>query len=80
MIHLNELFMRKAIEEAKYAASKGEYAIGSLVVLNDKIISIAHTELHGTNDPTAHGEIIVIRAAAKKLGSRYLKGVWLYTT
>lgn len=80
MKHPNKKFMRIAIEEAKKSAKEGQYALGSLVVLNSKVISIAHTTLHKTNDPTAHAEINAIRKAAKKLKSRYLKSAWLYTT
>jgi tRNA(adenine34) deaminase len=54
MKHPNDIYMKKAIEEAKRAADEGEYPIGALIVLNDKIIAIDHRTIHKTNDPTAH--------------------------
>ena len=80
MKHPNEIYMKKAIQEAKVAADKDQYPIGAVVVIDDKIISVAHTTLHETNDPSAHAEMNAIRKAAEKLNSRYLKGGWLYTT
>lgn len=80
MEHPNKTFMREAIQEAKRAANEGQYAIGAVVVLDDKILSVAHTTLHQVNDPTAHAEINAIRIASEKIGSRYLQGAWLYTT
>ena len=80
MDHPNKIYMEKAIEEAKRAIRGGQYPLGAIVVLNDKILSIAHTTLHETNDPSAHAEMNAIRIAAEKIGSRYLKDAWLYTT
>lgn len=80
MKHPNRIYMEKAIREAKYAVREGQYPIGAIVVLDNKILSIAHTTLHETNDPSAHAEMNVIRIAAEKTGSRYLKRAWLYTT
>lgn len=80
IVHPNKKFMEVAIQEAIKSAEKGQYALGAVVVLDDEIISIAHTNLHETNDPSAHAEMNAIREASKKLNSRYLKGAWLYTT
>lgn len=72
--------MSMAISEAHRAAKLGQYALGAVVVKWDEVVSIAHTNLHITNDPSAHAEMNAIRAAANKLGSRYLEWAWLYTT
>jgi len=80
MVHPKKEFMDIAIKEAIYSTKNGQYALGAIVVLNDKIISITNTNLHETNDPSAHAEMNAIREASKKLGSRYLEGAWLYTT
>ena len=72
--------MKSAIKEAIISAKSGQYALGAIVVLDDKIISMAHTTLHNTNDPSAHAEMNAIRDASNKLNSRYLKNAWLYTT
>lgn len=79
--HPQKDYMLKAIEEAEISSSLGQYAIASVIVGPDgKIISIAHTTTHKTNDATAHGEINAIRSACKILNNRYLIGCWLYTT
>ena len=80
MDHPNKTYMEKAIEEAKIAVQGRQYPLGAVVVLDGKILSIAHTTLHETNDPSAHAEMNAIRIAAEKVGSRYLKNAWLYTT
>jgi len=72
--------MERAIREAEFAIQEGQYPLGAVVVLGGKILSTAHTTLHETNDPSAHAEMNAIRIAAKKIGSRYLKDAWLYTT
>lgn len=72
--------MEAAIAEARRAAEKGQYALGAVVVTGAKIVAIAHTNLHETNDPSAHAEMNAIRKAADAAGSRYLEGAWLYTT
>lgn len=80
MIHPSEKFMSLAIAEAQRSGKLGQYALGAVVVLNDKVISVAHTTLHESNDPSAHAEMNAIRAACAQSGSRYLEGAWLYTT
>ncbi|MDD5731474.1 MAG: nucleoside deaminase [Patescibacteria group bacterium] len=79
MHHPQKEFMEVAIKEAIRSAKKGQYALGAVVVLNDKVISIAHTTLHKIPDSSGHAEMNAIRKACKKLGSRYLEGAWLYT-
>lgn len=73
-------FMQKAIGLAKESAKKGNYALASVIVKGDEIISIGMNKLKTSNDPTLHGEIDAIRNACKKLGSHYLKECVLYTT
>lgn len=80
MSHPQKRFMNIAIQEAIKSAKSGQYALGVVVVINDEVISIVHTSLHETNDPSAHAEMNAVRDACKKLDSRYLKGAWLYTT
>jgi len=73
-------FMQKAIEIAKESAKKGDYALGAVIVKDDKIIAIGTTNLKHENDPTVHAEIVAIRNACKKLNSKYLEDCILYTT
>ena len=80
MNHPNSKIMQEVIKEAEKSADKGQYALAAAVVMNDRIISVANTNLHETQDPSAHAEMNAIRNACSKTGSRYLEGAWLYTT
>jgi tRNA(Arg) A34 adenosine deaminase TadA len=76
----NESMMREAIALARKAHAKGEYPIGAVVAIDDTIIGAAYTALDSNPDPTAHGEILAIRAAARHLRKRYMEGAVLYST
>jgi len=80
MISPKEKFMEEAIKEAKKAVKSGEYAIGAVVVKDDKIISRAFTSSRIERDPVLHAEILAIQRAARKLNSQYLEVCVLYTT
>lgn len=73
-------FMEKAIELAKKSWENWDYALGVVIVKDDKIIATGTTNLKHENDPTVHGEIVAIRNACKTLKSKYLEGCTLYTT
>jgi len=73
-------FMQKAIEIAENSAEEGDYAIGAVIVKDNEIISTGETLLKKENDPTVHAEIVAIRAACKKLNTRFLNDCILYTT
>lgn len=76
-----EKFMLKAIEAAKKSARNGDYAHGSVVVKNGKIISTGYETLKSANDPVnGHAEIDAIRKACKKLDEGYIKDCVVYTT
>lgn len=68
-----------AMEEAEIALKKGEIPVGSVVVREDRVISRAHNQVEERGDITAHGEILVIRDASKKLG-KYLNNTLILTT
>lgn len=72
--------MQAAIEAARKSAQNGDYALGAVIEKDGEIISIGTTNLKHENDPTVHGEIVAIRAACKKLETRFLNGMVLYTT
>ncbi|MEK6919076.1 MAG: nucleoside deaminase [Nanoarchaeota archaeon] len=72
--------MHKAIEIAKESAIMGDYALGSVIVKDGKIIATGKTNLKHENDPTVHAEIVAIRKACKELNSKYLENCVLYTT
>ena len=69
-----------ALEEARRAAQAGEVPIGALVVLDGRVIGRAHNAPITLKDPTAHAEILALRAAARERGNYRLEGATLYTT
>ncbi|WP_415642696.1 nucleoside deaminase [Sphingomonas antarctica] len=72
--------MRRALEAAREAASMGEVPVGAVVVRGTEIIAIAGNAPRRLNDPTAHAEMLAIRAAAATLGTDRLTGCTLYVT
>ena len=74
-------FMRRAIELARLGMTSGAGGpFGAVVVKNGVIIGEGHNQVIATNDPTAHGEIIAIRAACAKLGHFSLDGCEIHST
>ena len=73
-------FMDMALEEARKAQSLGEVPIGCVIVRDNTVIASAGNRTLTERDPTAHAEIIAIRAAARALGSERLTGCDLYVT
>lgn len=72
--------MRLALEEAARAAAEGEVPIGAVVVRDGKVIAAAHNQPRALNDPTAHAEMLAIRAAAAALGQERLDGCDLWVS
>ena len=72
--------MRRALDIAAQAASDGEVPVGAVIVRNGKIIATAANATHSGNDPTAHAEIVAIRAACAALGTDRLTGCDLWVT
>lgn len=75
-----EAWMRHALELAARAEAEGEVPVGALVVLNGEIIGEGWNRPIRSHDPTAHAEIVALRAAAAKLGNYRLTGATLYVT
>ena len=73
-------FMSRAIILSIESVKTGGGPFGSIIVKDDKIISEGFNKVTSTNDPTAHGEIVAIRVACKKLNNFNLKGSELYST
>jgi len=73
-------FMERAIEVAKRAAARGEVPVGAVIVENGKLLVRAGNRVEADNDPTAHAEMLVIRAAAEALSKTRLVGCDLYVT
>ena len=69
-----------AFEEARAAAARGEVPVGCVVVAGGKVIARAGNRTLADKDPTAHAELLAIRAAAAALGSERLTACDLYVT
>ena len=72
--------MRAALAEARAGLAAGEVPVGALVVLDDVILGQAHNAPIAHADPTAHAEVLALRAAARKAGNYRLPGATLYAT
>jgi|TARA_Y100000310_G_C20580970_1_gene762949 tRNA(Arg) A34 adenosine deaminase TadA len=77
---MNNEFMLRAITLSIESIKTGGGPFGSVIVKNGKIISEGFNKVTSTNDPTAHGEIVAIREACKKLNNFSLSGSELYST
>ena len=73
-------FMQQALDLARDAAANGEVPVGAVIVKDDQIIAQASNLTEKQNDPTAHAEMLVIRAACDVLGTKYLTDHDLYVT
>ncbi len=72
--------MRRALDLAAEAAEAGEVPVGAVVTRGEEIIAEARNAMRGSLDPTAHAEMVAIRAAAAKLGSPRLDECALWVT
>ena len=72
--------MKRAIELSVESVNNGGGPFGSVIVKGDKIIAEGSNKVTSNNDPTAHGEIVAIREACKKLNNFSLNGCELYST
>lgn len=72
--------MRLALDEANEAGRRGEVPIGAVIVADEKIVAAAGNRTITDCDPTAHAEMVALRAAAKEIGNHRLGAVTLYVT
>ncbi len=72
--------MRRAFELAQRAQAHGEVPVGAIVVLNDVIIGEGWNQPIGSVDPTAHAEIVALRAAAQYANNYRIPGAHLFVT
>jgi tRNA(adenine34) deaminase len=72
--------MRAALAQAELGLAAGEVPIGAVAVVDGTIIASAYNQPIGSVDPTAHAEILVLRAAAKRLANYRLPDVSIYVT
>jgi len=76
----HEEFMRAALEQARLAIVAGEVPIGAVVVSDGEIVARAFNQPIRAVDPTAHAEVLALRAAAQRIGNYRLTGAMLYVT
>ncbi|WP_217914819.1 tRNA adenosine(34) deaminase TadA [Miltoncostaea marina] len=76
----DEHFMRMALREAAEASAHGDVPVGCVVVRDGEVVGAAHNEREARGDPTAHAEILALRAAAHTLGGWRLLRAVLYVT
>jgi tRNA(adenine34) deaminase len=72
--------MRLALDAAAEAGLRGEVPVGAVIMLGKDVIAVAANATRTTNDPTAHAEIVAIRAACTKLDTDRLVGCALWVT
>lgn len=72
--------MRRALDEARAAALAGEVPVGAVVSRGGAVLAVARNAMRDANDPTAHAEILALRAAAAALGTFRLDGCDLWVT
>ncbi|HKF53113.1 MAG TPA: tRNA adenosine(34) deaminase TadA [Candidatus Acidoferrales bacterium] len=77
---LNEEYMLLALEEARGAARAGEVPVGCVIVQDARILAHAANRTIIDCDPTAHAEMVALRAAATAFGNHRLSGTTLYVT
>ena len=76
----DERFMRLALAEAQRALEIGDVPVGAVIVRDGEVIASACNEREVTNDPTAHAEMIALRAASKVTGNWRLERTTLFVT
>jgi tRNA(adenine34) deaminase len=76
----DETWMRRALELAACAEAEGEVPVGALVVRDDAVLGEGWNRPIAARDPTAHAEILALRAAATRAGDYRLGGATLYVT
>jgi tRNA(adenine34) deaminase len=76
----DQQYMRQALEEARRAGQAGEVPVGAVVVLEGRVIGAGGNRTISDCDPTAHAEIVALRAAAQAIGNYRLASATLYVT
>jgi tRNA(adenine34) deaminase len=76
----HEDWMAEAIRAARCAEAMGEVPVGAVVVLDGELVASGHNQVISRNDPSAHAEVMALRAAGDRLGNYRLPGIDLYVT
>jgi tRNA(adenine34) deaminase len=76
----DEFYMRRAIELAREAEAAGEVPVGAVIVRDGEVVAEGFNRPISTRDPTAHAEMVALRAAAARIDNYRLLGTTLYVT
>jgi tRNA(adenine34) deaminase len=76
----DEALMQRALDEARRCVEHGDVPIGAVLARDGDVVSAAGNERELRHDPTAHAEVLVLRAASEALGTWRLEGCTLYVT
>lgn len=76
----DEIFMARALVQARAASDEDEVPVGACIVLPDGTMVEEHNRMRQTSDPTAHAEMVAIREASTRIGDWRLLGCTLYVT
>lgn len=79
-VELDELYMHRALELAACGEAEGEVPVGAVLVHDGRVIAETWNRPISLDDPTAHAEILALRAAGQALGNYRLPGTTLYVT
>ena len=74
----DEIWMERALAEAAAARAAGEVPVGCVIVKGEELVSPGQNRNLRDNDPSAHAEIVALRAAGRKLGNHRLQGCEIY--
>jgi tRNA(adenine34) deaminase len=78
MLSQDEIWMQRAIEEARMAQDSDEVPVGAIVVKNGELVAAGQNRNLRDSDPSAHAEIVALRAAGHALGNHRLEGCEMY--
>src|SRR4051812_36832603 len=80
LLNTDSIFMSRALEAAELARALDEVPIGAVLVFEGQVIASGYNRTRLDNDPTAHAEVVALRAAARLLGNYRLLDTTLYAT
>ena len=80
MDNIHQKWMLEALKEAEKALVRKEGPIGAIIIKNNQVIGRGYNQIELLKDPTAHGEIVAIREACRKLNTFNLSGCELYSS
>jgi tRNA(adenine34) deaminase len=76
----DERFLRLALDEARRCLDHDDVPIGAVVTRDGRVLAVAGNERELASDPTAHAEILALRAGASEVGTWHLEGCTLFVT